>query len=273
MSTAEIGDRVPGPADPASFTFTPTKSPFSWLLQREVLRYLRIWPNAVLGQLSMPLLLLFVFGYALKRGHTDGVPYTHFIFPGLLAQCLMTVGWTNGTISIFDARRDRYINDVLASPLRWWEINLACVLAAVIRQVLTGGLVAAVAIPIIGEGVQRPLILIAGLLAVFLTTAQMGVVAGVYVNTMDQNVSLQQLLVQPLTFLGGTFYSISTLPTVWQVLSHINPVFYIVQVLRIGFLGHADLPAGTALAVLWGMGLVLSAWSLWLFKTGRKLKD
>jgi ABC-2 type transport system permease protein len=101
----------------------------------------------------------------------------------------------------------------------------------------------------------------------------MGVVAGVYVNTMDQNVSLQQLLVQPLTFLGGTFYSISTLPTVWQVLSHINPVFYIVQVLRIGFLGHADLPAGTALAVLWGMGLVLSAWSLWLFKTGRKLKD
>jgi ABC-2 type transport system permease protein len=256
-----------------SYRFTATRSPFSWLLQREVVRYLRIWPNAVLGQLSMPLLLLFVFGYALRRGHTAGVPYTHFIFPGLLAQCLMTVGWTNGTISIFDARRDKYINDVLASPLRWWEINLACVLAAVIRQILTGGLVALVAIPIIGEGVQRPLILVLGLLAVFVMTAQAGVVAGVYIRTMDQNVSLQQLLIQPLTFLGGTFYSLSTLPGAWRILTHINPVFYIVQVLRTGFLGHADLPAGTALAVLWGLAVVLTAWSLWLFKTGHRLKD
>jgi ABC-2 type transport system permease protein len=273
MSAAGLDELAPRPVDPVAFRFAPTRSPFSWLLQREVVRYLRIWPNAVLGQLSMPLLLLFVFGYALKRGVTAGVPYTHFILPGLIGQALMTVGWTNGTISIFDARRDRYINDVLASPLRWWEINLACVLAAMLRQVLTGGLIAAVAIPIVGEGVARPLILVVGLLAVFLTTAQMGVIAGVYVNTMDQNVSLQTLLVQPLTFFGGTFYSISTLPSAWQVLSHVNPVFYIVQVLRIGFLGRADLPVGTALAVLWGMGLLLSAWSLWLFRTGRKLKD
>jgi ABC-2 type transport system permease protein len=274
VSTAELGDDLARPVDPVAFRFTPTRSPFSWLLQREVVRYLRIWPNAVLGQLSMPLLLLLVFGYAFKHGAgAGGVPYSQFIFPGLLGQCLMTVGWTNGTISIFDARRDRYINDVLASPLRWWEINLACVLAAMIRQVLTGGLVAAVAMPIIGAGVHRPLVLVAGLLAVFLMTAQMGVIAGVYVKTMDQNVSLQQLLVQPLTFLGGTFYSLSALPAAWRVLSHINPVFYIVQVLRIGFLGHADMPAGSTLAVLWGLALVLTGWSLWLFRSGRKLRD
>jgi len=256
------------------FRFTPTRSPFSWLLQREVVRYLRIWPNAVLGQLSMPLLLLVVFGYAFQHGGTaGGVPYTHFIFPGLLGQCLMTVGWTNGTISIFDARRDRYINDVLASPLRWWEINLACVLAAIIRQLLTGGLVAAVAIPVTGESLARPLILLLGLPAVLLLTAQMGVIAGVYIRTMDQNVSLQQLLVQPLTFLGGTFYSLSALPAAWRVLTHVNPVFYIVQVLRIGFVGHADMAAGSTLALLWGLALGLTGWSLWLFRSGRKLRD
>jgi ABC-2 type transport system permease protein len=276
MSTAELPDELNARRrDPARFRFAPTRSPFSWLLQREVVRYLRIWPNAVVGQLSMPLLMLGVFGYALRHraGGTGGVPYTHFILPGLIAQCLMTVGWTNGTISIFDARRDRYINDVLASPLRWWEINGACVLAAIIRQILTGGLVAAIAIPIVGEGVHRPLVLVAGLTAIFITASQMGVIAGVYVKTMDQNVSLQTLLVQPLTFLGGTFYSLSTLPAAWRLLSHINPVFYVVQVLRIGFLGHADLPAGTALGVLWGMALLLTIWSLWLFRTGHKLKD
>ncbi len=262
-------------ATAASYRFRPTRSPFSWLLQREVVRYLRIWPNAVLGQLSMPMLMLGVFGYALRHraGGTGGVPYTQFILPGLIGQTLMTVGWTNGTISIFDARRDRYINDVLASPLRWWEINLACVLAAIIRQVLTGAIVAAVAIPIVGSTVHRPLILIVGLLAVFVTAAQMGVIAGVYVKTMDQNVSLQTLLVQPLTFLGGTFYGLSSLPAAWRLLTHVNPVFYVVQVLRISFLGHADLPAGTALAVLWGMALVLTGWSLWVFKTGRRLRD
>jgi ABC-2 type transport system permease protein len=258
------------------YRFTPTRSPFSWLLQREVVRYLRIWPNAVVGQLSMPLLMLLVFGYALKRGATAGVPYTQFILPGLLGQALMTVGWTNGTISIFDARRDRYLNDVLASPLRWWEINLACVLAAMIRQLLTGALIAVIAIPVVGASMHRPLILVVGLLGIFLAAAQMGVIAGVYVQTMDQNVSLQTLAVQPLTFLGGTFYSISALPAAWRVLTHLNPVFYIVQVMRIGFLGHADMPVGAALAVLavlWGMALVLTGWSLSLFRSGKRLKD
>lgn len=236
------------------YRFRPTRSPFSWLLQREIVRYLRIWQYSVLGQISMPLLMLLVFGFALNHHAvgTDGVPYTHFILPGLIGQTLMTVGWVNGTTSLFDARRDRYINDVLASPLRWWEINLACVLAAIVRGVLTCGLVAAVAMPIIGATVQRPLILLAGVPAALILAAQLGVIAGSYIKTMDQNISLQTLAVQPLTFLGGTFYSVSALPGAWNVVTHVNPVFYVVQVIRIGFLGKADLAAGVALAVLWG---------------------
>ena len=80
--------------------------------------------------------------------------------------------------------------------------------------------------------------------AALIVAAQLGVIAGVYIKTMDQNISLQTLVVQPLTFLGGTFYSVSTLPPAWSVLSHVNPVFYVVQVIRIGFIGHADLSAG-----------------------------
>jgi ABC-2 type transport system permease protein len=222
----------------------------------------------------MPLLMLAVFGYALKhRAATGGVPYIQFILPGLIGQTLMVVGWINGTTSLFDARHDRYLNDVLASPLRWWEINLACVLAAIIRGVLTGGLIAAIAIPIVGADVHRPLILLVGLPAVLVCAAQLGVIAGVHVRTADQNVSLQTLVVQPLSFLGGTFYALATLPAAGRVLTHLNPIFYVVQVMRISFIGHADIPAGTVLPVLWGLALVLTVWSLSLFRSGKRLKD
>jgi ABC-2 type transport system permease protein len=248
--------------------FAPARAPFTWLLQREVVRYLRIWPNAILGQLSMPLLMLVVFGYAIDRG----TGYSRFILPGLIGQTVMVVGWTNGTISLFDARRERYLNDVLASPLRWWEINVACVLAAMIRQVLTAGLVAAITIPATGAHVQRPGVLLLGTLGAMVFAAQAGVIAGTYVRTMDQNVSLQTLVIQPLTFLGGTFYPIATLPPVWRAISHLNPIFYVIQVMRIGFDGHADLGAGAGLAVLWGMALLLTTWSLAMFRSGRRLK-
>jgi ABC-2 type transport system permease protein len=201
--------------------FRPTRSPFSWLLEREVVRYLRIWPYSVLGQMITPLMMLLVFGFAL-RGHVSaagGVGYNRFILPGLIGQVLLVVGYINGSTSLFDARRDRYFNDVLASPLRWWEINLACVLAAVIRGILTAGMVALVGGLIVQASVARPLVLIAGVAATLLVSAQLGVIAGVYIQTMDQNISIQTLAVQPLTLLGGTFYSVSALPGVWRVLS------------------------------------------------------
>ena len=275
MSTTGLGGGLDATPAPVAERFEPSRSPFSWLLQREVVRYLRIWYYSVLGQISTPLLMLSVFGFALSHRvkGTGGVTYTHFILPGLIGQTLMTVGYINGTTSLFDARRDRYFNDVLSSPLRWWEINLACVLAAVIRGILTCGLVAAIAMPIVGATIDRPLILVAGLPAALIVAAQLGVIAGVHIKTMDQNISLQTLAVQPLTFLGGTFYSISALPPVWSDLSHVNPVFYVIQVMRIGFVGSADKSAGIGLAVLWSMAIVLTAWSLQLFRSGRRLKD
>jgi ABC-2 type transport system permease protein len=275
VSATDLGGEIDAAPAPVVERFEPLRAPFSWLLQREVVRYTRIWYYSVLGQISTPLLMLLVFGFALNHQvkGTGQITYTQFILPGLIGQTLMTVGYINGTTSLFDARRDHYINDVLSSPLRWWEINLACVLAAVIRGILTCGLVAAIAMPIVGATIDRPLILVAGLPAALIVAAQLGVIAGVHIKTMDQNISLQTLAVQPLTFLGGTFYSVSTLPPFWRALSHVNPVFYVVGVMRLGFIGHADLSAGVGLAVLWSMAIVLTAWSLQLFRSGRRLKD
>jgi ABC-2 type transport system permease protein len=255
--------------------FAPTRAPFTWLLERELLRFLRIWRYSILGQILAPVMMLLVFGFALDHKVTEagGIPYNRFIFPGLVAQTIVICGYTNGTTSLFDARRDRYINDVLASPLRWWEINLACVCAAFIRSIITGGIVAVIGFAIVHGAIQRPLVLVAGVPAIMIVWAQIGVLVGVHVRSMDQNIALQQLVIQPLTFLGGTFYSVSALPGVWNVVSHCNPVFYGVQLIRIGVLGHADTSTALTLALLWGLAAGLTVWSLAVFRVGSTLKD
>jgi ABC-2 type transport system permease protein len=255
-------------------SFHPQRSPFSWLLEREVVRYLKIWHFTIAGHIMSALLFVLVFGLAL--GHriegVSGVPYDRFIIPGLLGQAVLNVGYINGTTSLFEARRDRYLNDVLASPLRWWEINLALVLGGVIRGVLTGAGILAIAIPLTGATVHRPVVFVLGALGTLTVAGQIGVLAGAYARTLDHVYSLETLVVLPLGFLGGIFYSVAQLPPVWRGLSEVNPVFYVVQTLRIGFLGAGDIRAGVALGVLWSFAVALTVWSLLVFRSARRLK-
>jgi ABC-2 type transport system permease protein len=256
-------------------SFRAERSPFSWLLEREVVRYLKIWHFTIAGHIVSALLFVLVFGLALgeRIDSVQGVPYDRFIVAGLLGQAVLNVGYINGTTSLFEARRDRYLHDVLASPLRWWEVNFALVLGGIIRGVLTGVGILAIAMPLTGETVQRPLVLALGAAGTLTVAGQVGVLAGAYARTLDHVYSLETLVVLPLGFLGGIFYSVSQLPPLWHALSEVNPVFYIVQTLRIGFLGSGDIPAGVALGVLWAFAGALSVWSLLVFRSGRRLRQ
>lgn len=102
--------------------FEAERSPFLWLVEREVLRFLNIWQYAIAGPVLSTLLFVIVFGAALGQhiAPINGIAYGQFIVPGLFAQAILTVGFVNGTTSLFEARRDKYVNDVFASPLRWW---------------------------------------------------------------------------------------------------------------------------------------------------------
>jgi len=258
-----------------SASFRAERSPFTWLLEREVVRYLKIWHFTIAGHVVSALLFVLVFGLALgtRIASVEGVPYDRFIVAGLVGQAVLLVGYINGTTSLFEARRDRYLHDVLASPLRWWEVNLALVLGGVIRGVITGVGILAIAIPLTGETVQRPFVLALGAAGALLMAGQVGVLAGAYARTLDHVYSLETLVVLPLGFVGGIFYSVSQLPPLWHALSEVNPVFYIVQTLRIGFLGSGDIPVGVALGVLWAFAIALSVWSLLVFRSGRRLKQ
>ncbi|WP_319449084.1 MULTISPECIES: ABC transporter permease [unclassified Mycobacterium] len=252
--------------------FEAERAPFLWLVEREVLRFLNIWQYAIVGPVLSTILFVIVFGSALGQrvAPIDGIPYGQFIVPGLFAQAILTVGFVNGTTSLFEARRDKYINDVYASPLRWWEINAALVTGGVARGAIVGSGVLAIALPLTHiTSIQRPLVFVLGTLAVLLVAGQVGVIAGALAKSLDHVYSMESIILLPLGFLGGVFYSVAQLPPVWDVLSRVNPVFWLVQVERIGLLGHGDVGAWTALIVVWAIAIALSAWSAVIFGTNR----
>lgn len=243
-----------------------------WLLEREVRRFLNIWRYSLVGPVLSTVLFVIVFGLALGRhvDPVDGVKYGRFIVPGLVAQAMVNVGFFNGTTSLFEARRDRYINDVFASPLRWWEINAALVGGGIVRAVIVGAATLAIAMPLTGGGgVAEPAVLALGTVGVMIVAAQVGVIAGSLAKSLDHVYSMESIILLPLGFVGGVFYSVSELPNAWDVVSRFDPVFWVVQVERIGFLGRGDTSAGAALSVVWLLAVLLSVWSAWIFASGR----
>ncbi|MFL6023307.1 MAG: ABC transporter permease [Marmoricola sp.] len=254
--------------------FAPARGPFRWLLEREVLRYLRIWRYSLVGPVLSTSLFVLVFGTVLAR-HVDGLgstSYGSFILPGLVVQAVVNVGYYNGTTSLYEARRDRYLHAVLASPLRWWEINAALVLAAVLRGVLVASAVLVVAAPLIGVSIERPFYLLAAAPAVLVVAAQIGIIAGAVASSLDHVYSVESLVLLPLGFLGGIFYPVSQLPGGWQVVSALNPFYWLVQAGRVGFLGHADAPGWAALLVVWVVAIALTGWSALIFARGRRFR-
>jgi ABC-2 type transport system permease protein len=205
-------------------------------------------------------------------GSIHGVDYEAFIVPGLVTMAMVQAAYANNSATVFQARFDRYINDILASPMRSWEINLGLTLGGVARAVLIGIALLALAMPVTGVPIERPVALVAAVVLGLTAFAALGVIVGVYAQSWDFTGFINNLVILPLTFLGGVFYSVERLPAPWEELSHANPIFYRVQAVRYGFLGQSDVSVWLALGVTAVLAAVTVAWSSWLFQTGRRLK-
>jgi len=245
-----------------------------WLCEREIVRFLKLWMQTLTAPVVSSLLFIVVFGLALGDQIPDvaGVPYKQFIVPGLIVQAVLTAAFSNNSSTVIQSRMEGFINDVLASPLRWWEVNVGLAVGGIARGLLTGILLTVLAVVLTGIGIAEPLVLLVALVLVLIAFAQLGVITGVYANSWDSIAFVTSLVILPLSFLGGTFYSVDRLPPVWEAVSHLNPIFYLVQAFRIGFLGEGDTPAWLALLVLLALAVGLSAWAAWMFRTGRRLK-
>jgi ABC-2 type transport system permease protein len=241
---------------------------------REVLRVLKLWTQTIAAPVVASFLFILVFGLSLsgRIRHVDGFDYRAFIVPGLITMAMVQAAYTNNASSVFQARFDRYLNDVLASPMRNWEINLGLSLGGVVRALLIGMALLLLALPITHVPINQPFILVLGVALGLTLFASLGVVIGIYAKTWDHAGFVQNIVIVPLSFLGGVFYSVSTLPSPWREVSHANPIFYLVQAVRYGFLGTSDVPVSIALGITAALASLTVAWSAWLFHSGHKLK-
>jgi ABC-2 type transport system permease protein len=245
-----------------------------WLAGRETLRVLKLWTQTIVAPVVSSLMFILVFGLSLggRIRAVDGVPYEVFIVPGLITMAMVQAAYANNSSSVFQSRLDKYIHDVLAAPMKPWEVNLGLSLGGAVRALLIGVTLAALALPITGTPVRQPLVLLLAVGLALVLFSSLGVVVGIYAESFDHHTFVNNIVLLPLTFLGGVFYSVSVLPSPWQQVSHANPIFYLVQAVRYGFLGTSDVSVVLALGVTAALAAMVVAWSAWLFRTGHRLK-
>jgi ABC-2 type transport system permease protein len=245
-----------------------------WLASREILRVTKLWTQTIVAPVVSSFLFIVVFGLSLggRIKHIDGVEYDAFIVPGLITMAMVQAAYSNNASSVFQARFDRYINDVLAAPMRSWEVNLGLSLGGAVRALLIAAALVALALPVTGAPVHEPVVLALSVVIALVLFCSLGVIVGIYAETFDHHTFVNNLVILPLTFLGGVFYSVDRLPSPWQEISHANPIFYLVEAMRYGFLGRSDVSVVLSLGITAALAAGAVAWSSWLFTTGKRLK-
>ncbi|HTN25022.1 MAG TPA: ABC transporter permease [Solirubrobacteraceae bacterium] len=244
------------------------------LSAREADRVLKLWSQTIAAPVLASFLFIVVFGLSLggRIRQIGGVDYEVFIVPGLITMAMAQAAYSNNSSSVFQARADRYINDVLSAPMRPWEVQLGLSFGGVVRALAIGIALLALALPVTGVPIREPLALLVAVALILVLFSSLGVIVGIYAETWDQAGFVNTIVILPLSFLGGVFYSVDLLPSPWHELSHVNPIFFLINAVRYGFLGTSDVPIGIALGVTAVFALGFVAWSAAMFRSGRRLK-
>ena len=237
----------------------------------------RTW-RTPLGSILSPVistsLYFVVFGAAIGSRITqiDGVEYGAFIVPGLIMLTLLTQSVMNASFGIYFPRFTGTIYELLSAPVSYFEIVVSYVGAAATKSVILGLIILATAAFIVPIRIEHPVWMVLFLVLTSVTFSLLGFIIGIWADGFEKLQLIPLLVITPLTFLGGSFYSIDMLPPVWQTVSLFNPVVYLVSGFRWSFYGIADVSVGVSLAMT-GVFLALClAVVAWIFKTGYRLK-
>jgi ABC-2 type transport system permease protein len=215
-------------------------------------------------------LFIVVFGVALGNSIRliDGVPYEQFIVPGLVLMGVATSAFGNNATSIYQARNDGFIEDPASSPMSPTQLLVGYLSGGVVRSLLIGVLTLAAARVFVDYPIEDPLVLAAALVGTSVAFAALGTVVGLYSTGWEQQNVVGNLVIQPLVFLGGVFYSIDALTEPWRTLTHADPIFYMVVAARGGTLGGAEVSVTLSLGVTLGLAAAMLAWAWWTFVRG-----
>ncbi len=240
----------------------------------ELSRWFRTLTQSLLSPVISTSLYFVVFGSAIGSRMTaiDGVTYAAFIVPGLTMLSLLTESVANGSFGIHMPKWSGTIYELLSAPVSWIEAVVAYVGAAATKSTLLGLVILATARLFVPYHIEHPLWMGAFLILTSISFSLFGFIIGVWAEGWERLQIVPALIITPLTFLGGSFYSIAMLPPLWRKVTLFNPVVYLVSGFRWSFYGVSDVGVGLSLGMTVGFLVLCLAVVWWIFKTGYKLK-
>ncbi len=247
---------------------------FATLWRREVNRFMKIKKQTLGAPLLETFLYISVFGAALgsRVGELHGIDYVVFVIPGLIMMSFSINSFANNSSSILQQKFQGAIQDQLSSPASPLELLLAFTFGGFMRGLIVAGMTFVVASLLVDLPVEHILVLIPSLFLVGFFFSQLGVLTGVRAEQFDDVAFVQTFVLTPLIFLGGVFYSATLLPQPYQTLTHFNPLYYMINLVRYGFVGFTEVSVPLSLLALFAATAALFAVNLRLFSQGYKLR-
>ena len=251
---------------------------FYTMLRKDVVRMFRIWVQTFLPSVITSSLYFLIFGTVLgsRIGQMQGVNYMSFVVPGLVMLSIVTTSYANTSFMFFSSKFfARSIDEILVSPTPPWLLIAGFIAGGIVRGILVGTIVLLVSVFFTGLhlAIHNLLIIFAFAILTALVFSLAGLVNGIYAKSIDGINIVPTFVLTPLVYLGGVFYSVHSLPHAAQYVTYVNPVFYLINGFRYGFLGIADIPLWISIAILSSMIVVLVGINWYFIKNGLGLKQ
>jgi ABC-2 type transport system permease protein len=249
-------------------------SGFPTLLRKEVMRFYKVAFQTVAAPVLTAVLYLMIFGHVLEGKEVYGrLNYTAFLIPGLVMMSVLQNAFANTSSSLIQSKVTGNLVFVLLAPFSHLEFYAAYVLAAVFRGIVVGAGVLLITVWFATPLFEHPLWIITFAILGAAILGSMGLIAGIWADKYDQLAAFQNFIIMPATMLSGVFYSIHSLPAAWQVVSHFNPFFYMIDGFRYGFFGVSDISPWNSLAIIVCFFILVSVVALRLLQKGYKLRN
>ena len=241
----------------------------------EMARFFRTLAQSLISPVLSTSLYFVVFGAAIgsRIDEVEGVSYGAFIVPGLIMLTVMTQGFSNASFGIYFPKFIGTIYELLSAPVNFLEIVMGYVGAAATKAMFIGIIILITSFFFVDLTIAHPVAMMAFLVLTCISFALFGFIIGIWAGNFEQLQLVPLLIVTPLVFLGGSFYSITMLPPVWQVISMFNPVVYLISGFRWAFFGLADVPVGTSLLAIAAFTALCLGTVWWIFKTGWRIRE
>ena len=247
---------------------------FQTIVVKEITRWTPIWSQTLLPPAITMTLYFVIFGNLIgsRVGEMDGFGYMEYIVPGLIMMSVITNSYGNVVSSFFSSKYQRSIEEMMVSPVSNWVILAGYVGGGVLRGLFTGLIVTIVASFFVDLQIHNFWVVISVVLLTSILFAIGGLINAVFAKKFDDVAIVPTFILTPLTYLGGVFYSISLLPEFWQGVSKLNPIIYMVNAFRYGFLGKSDIQIGIAFAIILVFIAILTSFAMYLLNRGIGLR-